>query len=325
MTDEYLYPAIEPYDAGMLEVEAPHRLYYEQCGSRNGVPIVFLHGGPGSGCSPAHRRFFNPERYRVVLFDQRGAGRSQPPGCLDNNTTQALVTDLESLRAHLNIDRWLVYGGSWGATLALLYARQYAERTLGLILRGTFLARARDVVWVYGADGVARLFPREYEAFTSHLTADERAAPVTAYHRRFRHLNRAIREAAARQWHAWESRVVRQFLPPSSENLPEAEEMLRRAAIVSHFAVHEFCRGGRGVPVQFAGVRRTPCVIVHGERDFVCPLEAAWTLHRAWSGSQLRIVEAAGHVAAEPAIGQALVHVFDEMAREEFEALSDRI
>lgn len=314
MPNDYLYPEREPYDHGMLEVEAPHRLYFEQCGNPEGLPIVFLHGGPGSGCSPAHRRFFDSERYRVVLFDQRGAGRSEPAACLDNNTTQALVADLETLRARLNVDRWLIYGGSWGAALALLYAQVHPQCVLGLVLRGVFLARRSDAVWVYGRDGVAQLFPREYEAFLNHLAADERQDPMLAYYQLFRHGEAGKREAAARQWDAWESRVVRQFLPPAPESKPpDVAELLRRALIVSHYAHHDFFLDD-GVRLRFEELRDKPCIIIHGQRDLVCPLAAAWTLYRACPQAELRIVEEGGHIAAEPAVGRALLIAFNEMA-----------
>lgn len=315
MTDEYLYPAIEPYDSGWLETESPHRIYFETCGNRDGIPVVFLHGGPGSGCSPAHRRFFDPRRYRIILLDQRGAGRSEPAGCLDNNTTQALVDDLERLRARLGIDNWLLYGGSWGATLALLYAQQYPRRVLGLILRGVFLARQRDVAWVYGAEGVSRLFPADYAPFINHLPASERGSPVVAYQRLFTGCDHSAREAAAQRWHDWEARVVRQFLPPAPETAPmSATEKLRRAVIISHYACHDFFLGRDGVPLRLEQLQDKPGIIIHGQRDLVCPMEAAWTLHRAWARSELRIVEEGGHVAAEPAIGRALVKALVEVA-----------
>jgi proline iminopeptidase len=315
MADEYLYPAIEPYNCGWLAVEAPHRIYFEECGNRSGIPVVFLHGGPGSGCSPAHRRFFNPQRYHSVLFDQRGAGHSEPAGCLDKNTTQDLLRDLERLRTHLSIDSWLLYGGSWGATLALLYAQQHPQRVLGLVLRGVFLARQRDVAWVYGREGVSRLFPRDYDPFIDYLTPYGSDDPIAAYHRLLTTGEPAVREAAARCWHAWEARVVRQFLPPVPQTeLSDSKEMLRRALIVSHYASHDFFLGRNGLPLHLEQLQEKPCIIIHGQRDLVCPLEAAWTLHHAWPRSELRIVEEGGHVAAEPAIGQALVKAFDEMA-----------
>jgi proline iminopeptidase len=314
VTDEYLYPPIEPYASGMLEVGAPHRLYFEQCGNPDSTPAVFLHGGPGSGCAPAQRQFFDPARYRVILFDQRGAGRSEPAGCLNNNKTPALVDDLERLRVHLNVEQWLLYGGSWGATLALLYARRYPQRVSGLVLRGVFLARKRDVVWVYGQEGVGRLFPCEYQCFLDALTAPERADPVAAYYQRFTEDEPASRERAAARWHAWESRVVRQFLPPKPQTKQSSPaELLRRALIVSHYARHDFFIGPGGVPLQFDALQDKPCIIIHGQRDMVCPLESAWTLHRAWPHSELKIVEEGGHVAAEPAIGSALAQAFDQM------------
>jgi proline iminopeptidase len=315
MSDEHLYPELAPYDCGMVEVEISHRLYFEQCGNPRGIPVVFLHGGPGSGCSPAHRRFFDPTHYRIVLFDQRGAGRSQPAGCLEENTTQALVGDMERLRAHLRIDHWLLYGGSWGALLALLYAQQYPQRVLGLVLRGVFLARSRDLAWFYGGEGVGRIFPQEYASFLGHLKPAERAEPVAAYYRLFTQADPASREVAARHWRDWEARVVRQFLPPEpKDEPPEPEENLRRAVIVSHYAYHDFFLGSDGVSLDFQRLRDKPCVIVHGQRDLVCPLEAAWTLHQAMPQSELRIVTEGGHVAAEPPIGHALVTALNEMA-----------
>jgi proline iminopeptidase len=316
VSDEYLYPAIDPYACGMLDTQAPYRLYFELSGNPDGIAVVFLHGGPGSGCSPAHRRFFDPDRYRIVLFDQRGSGRSEPKACLENNTTQALIGDLERLRTHLQIDRWLLYGGSWGATLALLYAQRHPHKVLGLVLRGVFLARSRDLAWFFGPDGVARIFPQDYQSFISHLAAPDRADPVGAYYRLFTAGVAEIRETAVRRWHAWETRVVRQFLPPepASIELPDTNEMLRRALIVSHYALHRFFLGGGGVSLQFGQLQYQCCVIIHGQRDLVCPLEAAWTLHHAWLRSELRIVREGGHVAAEPAIGQAVVQAFDDMA-----------
>ncbi|MGH8502029.1 MAG: prolyl aminopeptidase [Gammaproteobacteria bacterium] len=312
--DAYLYPEIEPYASGMLDVQRPHRLYFEQCGNPNGIPVIFLHGGPGSGCAPGHRRFFNPDVYRIVLLDQRGAGRSRPAGCLENNDTHALLEDLERLRAELRIERWLLYGGSWGATLALLYGQQQPRRVLALVLRGAFLARHRDLVWFYGADGVGRLFPREYESFINHLAPSERHEPVAAYNRLLTAPEPSVRLAAARQWGAWEGRVVRQFLPPEKEDKPpDVDEVQRRASIVNHYAHHDFFLGGDGVPLHWEARQHTPCVMVHGQRDLVCPLEAAWTLHRAWPQSKLVIIETGGHVASEPAVGEALVRVFDEM------------
>lgn len=313
--DAYLYPEIDPYESGLLDVQKPHRLHFEQCGNPNGIPVLFLHGGPGSGCAPGHRRFFNPEVYRIVLFDQRGAGRSQPAGCLENNNTQALLEDLERLRAHLRIDRWLLYGGSWGATLALLYARQQPHHVSGLVLRGAFLARHRDLVWFYGADGVGRLFPREYESFINHLTPLVRTEPVAAYNRLLTSADSAVRLAAARQWNAWESRVIRQFLPSgTTSSLPDAE-IQRRASIVNHFAYHEFFLDRKGIPLPLDALRDMPCVMIHGQRDLVCPLETAWTLHRALPQSSLRIIDTGGHVANEPVIGEALVTVFNEMPK----------
>lgn len=311
---QYLYPEIEPYASEMLDVEAPHRLYVEQCGNPDGIPVLFLHGGPGSGCGPGHRRFFDPDVYRIVLMDQRGAGRSRPSGCLEGNDTQALLHDLEQLRARLDIERWLLCGGSWGATLALLYAMRWPRQASGLVLRGAFLARRRDLIWFYGADGVGRLFPREYASFIDHVSPSERTDPVAAYRRLLDAPEKNLRTAAARRWNAWEARVVRQFLPAEDNtDMPDIDEIERRAAIVNHYAWHKFFLGDEGVPLNFETLTDKPCVIIHGQRDLVCPLEAAWTLHRAWPGSELRVVAQGGHVANEPAIGKELVRVFDRI------------
>ncbi len=297
----------------MLDVEPPHRLYFEQCGNPDGIPVVFLHGGPGSGCAPGHRRFFNPAAYRIVLMDQRGAGRSQPVGCLEKNNTQALLADLEQLRSHLDIEQWLLYGGSWGATLALLYLRLWPRRVSALVLRGAFLGRLRDLAWFYSADGVGRLFPQDYDSFIKHLP--ERAEPVSAYHRLLHAPEISVRMDAARRWNAWETRVVMQFLPAGNQGgSMQSDEILRRATIVNHYAHHEFFLGGEGVPLDFEVLNGKPCTIVHGQRDLVCPLESAWTAHCALPGSELRVVETGGHVANDPAIGKVLVEVFDQMA-----------
>jgi proline iminopeptidase len=216
---------------------------------------------------------------------------------------------------YLDIGNWLLYGGSWGATLALLYTQQHPSRVLGLVLRGVFLARLHDVAWFYGQAGVSRIFPREYESFIGQLEASERADPVATYYRLLTQGSRSIRELAARHWNAWEARVIRQFLPPDhGSKPPDLKEMVRRATILTHYAHHGFFLGRDGVSLDLQRFREKPCVIVHGQRDFVCPLEAAWTLHRAWPSSELHIIEEGGHVASDPAIGAALVQIFDAIA-----------
>jgi proline iminopeptidase len=316
-----LYPPITPFASGYLDVDAPHSLYYEQCGNPRGVPVVVLHGGPGSGCAPWHRRWFDPARYHIVLYDQRGAGRSRPASHLGGNTTAHLLTDLELLRCGLGIERWLLFGGSWGATLALLYAQAYPQRVSELVLRGVFLARARDRAWFFGTDGVARLFPEAYEAFLTGLSREERADPVAAYSRRLAATDSRERCLAAAAWHAWEDAIVGDPLSPSEsrpgsgpgpDQSPEPAELHSRAAIAAHYACHHYFVDDEGVLADPAPLRALRGVIIHGRRDLVCPVESAVTLHRLWPGSTLEILDSCGHAASEPEMTAALVRTTDK-------------
>ena len=309
-----LYPPIEPLRSGLLDVGDGHRLYWEECGRPDGLPVVFLHGGPGSGCEAWHRRFFDPARYRIALFDQRGSGRSTPHASLDANTTPHLVADVERLRALLDIERWVVFGGSWGSTLGLAYAQAHPERVLGLVLRGIFLCRSRDVQWFYQS-GADRVFPEAWADYLAPIPAEERGDLVAAYHRRLTDPDPGVREAAARAWSVWEGStsclrpnpdVLAHFAAPSV------------AVSLARIECHYFMHGSFLEPDQLLREARRlagiPGYIVHGRYDVVCPVEQAVALHRAWPSAELQIVPDAGHSAAEPGIARRLVAATDALA-----------
>jgi proline iminopeptidase len=309
-----LYPMIEPFDSGYLEVGGPHRLYYEQSGNPQGIPVVCLHGGPGSGGASWHRCFFDPDRFRIILYDQRGAGRSQPQACLESNTTESLLADLEMLRGRLGIERWIVFGGSWGATLALLHAQTCPGPVIGLVLRGVFLARPRDRAWFFGSEGVARLFPEAYEAFLAALGVEERSDPVTAYQQRLHGDDPDVRKTAAFAWHVWEHAITSYNLKSDDKaNVPDPAILVARAAVASHYARHGYFLGNDGALVDVEQLHKVPGVIVHGRCDLVCPLESAVTLHQAWPNSELVVRDHSGHPAVEPAIQDALICAMDTL------------
>ena len=310
-----LYPSIEPFARGYLDVGGPQRLYYEQSGNPDGIPVVCLHGGPGSGCVPWQRCFFDPARFHIVLYDQRGAGKSQPQACLESNTTQTLLVDLEVLRQRLGLPRWILFGGSWGATLALLYAQTCPQPVIGLVLRGVFLARRRDRAWFFDADGVARLFPEAYGAFLEALNAYERSDPLTGYYRRLSGHDPGARHAAALAWHAWEHAIVSHTLETDGKaSEPEPDVLAARAAIACHYARHDYFLGDDGVLADIERLGKVPGVIVHGRRDLVCPLESAVTLHQVWPDSTLVVLDSCGHPAAEPAMQDALISATETLA-----------
>ncbi|AZV94338.1 prolyl aminopeptidase [Kerstersia gyiorum] len=310
-----LYPEIEPFDHGRLRVDDRHELYYEQCGNPDGLPVVILHGGPGGGCNADMRRFHNPERYRIVLFDQRGCGRSTPHADLSNNTTWHLVEDIETLRRHLGIERWQVFGGSWGSTLALAYAERHPEQVLHLVLRGIFLVRRWELEWFY-QEGACHLFPDTWEGFRDAIPADERSDMIAAYHRRLNGCDPAARLAAAKAWSAWEGSTSRLEMDPQAIAGHEEDMFaLAFASIENHYFFNAgfFEEDGQLLrdAHRLAGI---PGVIVHGRYDMICPLANAWDLHHAWPGSRLHISPLAGHAASEVQNVDALVRATDEFA-----------
>jgi len=307
-----LYPEIEPESAYRLAVEHSHELYVEECGAKDGLPVIFLHGGPGAGCKPYHRQFFNPDRYRIVLFDQRGAGRSTPLGELSANNTQALIEDVERIRDRLGIDQWLVFGGSWGAALALLYAEKYPERILGLILRGVFLATQWEIDWFFNG-GVNRIFPDHWAEFTQLIPEDERDDMLGAYHRRIGSDDEQTRLAAARAWSTWTDAVVTYTVPSEQESLDndEGEKILKKVSIECHYAHHRFFLRHNQILNDIDRLPRVPVTIIHGRRDLTCALESSWRLSQAIQYAKLIILPDSGHLANEPAMIDALVGTTD--------------
>jgi proline iminopeptidase len=306
------YPPIEPYDAGMLPVSPVHTLYYEQSGNPDGLPVVFLHGGPGGGTVPVYRQFFDPEAYRIVLFDQRGSGRSTPHANLEENTTWHLVADIERLREHLGVENWVVFGGSWGSTLALAYAQTHPERARALVLRGIFLCRRKEIRWFY-QEGASAIFPDVWEEYARAIPEPERGDFLSAYHRRLTSDDEAVRLEAARAWSVWEGSTSKLF-PDSSliEHFGEPHMALALARIECHYFVNDAFFDSENQLVENVGkIRHIPAVIVQGRYDVVCPMMSAWELHRAWPEADLRVIADAGHSATEPGIVSALVEATD--------------
>jgi proline iminopeptidase len=311
-----LYPPIEPWDSGLLRVSARHEIYYEQCGNPAGQPAVFLHGGPGGGGDTTPRRFFDPARYRSVLLDQRGCGRSRPHAELEENTTWHLIADLEALRAKLGIDRWLVFGGSWGSTLALLYAETHPERVTHLVLRGIFMLRPAEIAWFY-QHGASELYPDAWEPFRDFIPPAERGDFLAAYHRRLTGPDPELALQAARAWSVWEGSTSHLYPSGATVDRFGAD---RFALAFARIEAHYFVNGGfMAVPDQILRdvprIRHIPATIVQGRYDVVCPLTSAWALHRAWPEATLRIVPDAGHSAFEPGIVHELITATDRYAR----------
>ncbi|MFC4528426.1 prolyl aminopeptidase [Dyella halodurans] len=311
-----LYPEIEPYDSGMLKVSDLHTLYYEQSGNPNGKPVVFLHGGPGGGTNPKCRRFFDPAVYRIVLFDQRGCGKSTPHAELTDNTTWHLVNDIERVRSHLGIDRWQVFGGSWGSTLALAYAQTHPDRVTELVLRGIFMLRRWELEWFY-QKGCDALYPDAWESFLHAIPEAERGDLMSAYHRRLISTDPQVRVNAARAWSVWEGATSYLWQDTSHiESSGEDEFALAFARIECHYFVHGgFFEHDDQLLRNVDRIRKIPAVIVQGRYDVVCPMRSAWDLHRAWPEADLRIVQDAGHSAFEPGNISALVEATDRFGR----------
>ena len=311
-----LYPNIEPYDTGMLEVSPVHRIYYEQSGNPRGKPVVFLHGGPGGGTTPAMRRFFDPSRYRIVLFDQRGSGRSRPRGCLKDNTTWHLVDDIESLRRHLGIQVWMVFGGSWGATLGLAYAQKHPECVTEMVLRGIFTLRTRELEWFYRQGGASTIFPDAWKDFIEVIPADERDHLLRAFHKRLTGDDETVQLRAARAWSAWEARTSHLIPDPGlASTFADDKFALALARIECHYFINVgFMDCDRQLLEGIDAIRSIPAVIVQGRYDMICPVENAWELHGAWPEARLEIVPDAGHSAFEPGIRHHLLSATDEFA-----------
>jgi len=307
-----LYPEIEPYQHGFLKVSPVHEIYFEQSGNPDGRAVVFVHGGPGGGTEPFQRRFFDPATYRIILFDQRGAGKSRPKGSLEDNTTGHLVADMERLREELGIDRWVVFGGSWGSTLGLAYAEGHSDRVRGIILRGIFLVRPKEIAWFY-QEGASFLFPDAWEKYLEPIPPPERGDLVAAYYRRLTSEDAAVRLRAARAWSLWEGSTSRLLPDPKliarfgSDSFAEAF-----ARIECHYFVHgSFLRQPEQLLDDVQRIRHIPGVIIQGRYDVVCPAISAWELHRRWPEAEYHVVPDAGHSAMEPGTIDRLIEATD--------------
>lgn len=309
-----LYPPIEPHSQGLLDVGDGHQLYWEACGHPQGQAVVFLHGGPGAGCTAQSRRFFDPQKYRTILFDQRGCGRSTPHGSTDHNDLAHLVHDMELLRHHCAVDAWVLFGGSWGSTLALAYAKAHADRVTALVLRGVFTSSAAELAWLYEEGGASRLFPEAWAKFSGALGEDPPQGLLAAYEKRLNSGDREAQVQAALAWCEWEDSLCSTQSETPSRLDPEACWAMAR--ISAHMFVHD-ADLKVGFPWQTADFqaflpgRKSPCIVVQGRFDVVTPMATAWALHRAWPGSELRVVHHAGHSSADPALQQALVDTMD--------------
>ncbi|MGR9105971.1 MAG: prolyl aminopeptidase [Gammaproteobacteria bacterium] len=309
-----LYPSIEPFATEHLPVDESHTLYLERCGSAGGIPVLFLHGGPGAGCAPTHRRFFDPARYQIILFDQRGSGRSTPHASLENNTTRDLIEDIEKIRSHLGIERWLVFGGSWGSTLALAYAEQFPEKVTGLVLRGIFLCRKQDIHWFY-QHGTSRLFPDYWQDYLEPIAESERHDLVSAYYRILTGPDPEKRLAAAKAWSLWEGRTATLLPDPATEDYFSGPDFaLSLARIECHYFMHDSFLEENQLIQNASKLRSIPGVIVHGRYDVICPMDGALALKAAWPEAELVIVPDAGHSATEPGIATALISATDQFA-----------
>ena len=318
-----LYPALQPYRSGMLNVGNGHRLYWEQSGNPDGAPVIFLHGGPGAGCGPTHRRFFDPMYYRTTLFDQRGCGRSTPYACIENNTTGHLIADIEALRTHLKIDNWLVFGGSWGSTLALVYGIEHPERCRGFVLRGVFLATAAELNWfIYGA---ATIFPEAHRDLTEFLPENEQFDLIASYHKRLIHPDPRVHMSAATSWSRYES-LCSTLLPSSASDRPPPKRDILPASsggglaisrIETHYFINDMFIEENFILNNLNKLAGLPAVIVQGRYDIICPAISADKLARYWPGGDsavsMKIIKDAGHSAMEPGTLSALVQATDSL------------
>ena len=305
------YPEIEPYNHGQLQVSKLHSIYFEESGNPNGQPAVFVHGGPGGGTSPDHRRYFDPAHYRIILFDQRGCGKSTPHASLEENTTWDLVADMEKIREHLGIEKWLVFGGSWGSTLSLAYAETHPERVTHLVLRGIFLVRKWEIDWLYqrGADAI---FPDLWEDYLKPIPPSERGDILSAYHRQLTSADRAVQFAAARAWSTWEGSTSKLLVDPEMvDHYSDEDFAIAFARIECHYFINKGFMVEGQLLRDIENIRHIPSVIVQGRYDVVCPMRSAWDLHRAFPEAKLIITPTSGHSAFEIENRSALIEATD--------------
>lgn len=310
-----LFPPLEPYHTGTLAVDELHTLHFEECGNPEGRPAVFLHGGPGGGILPVYRQYFDPQKWRIVLLDQRGCGKSTPHAELRNNTTWDLVVDIEKLRSHLGIEKWLVVGGSWGSTLSLTYAETHPERCVGLVLRGIFMVRPKEIRWFY-QEGASAIFPDHWEKYLAPIPLEERGDMVQAYYRRLTSEDPAVRQEAAIAWTVWEGSTC-SLLPDVAHQEEVADPDF--AAAFARIECHYFTNGGffeseNWLLDNVDRIRHIPAAIVQGRYDIVCPMQSAWELHRAWPEAELYVIDDAGHTLGEPGITAKTVEIIERFA-----------
>lgn len=308
------YPEIEPYKTGRLKVSALHEIYYEEVGNPKGKPVLFIHGGPGGGIEPSHRRYFDPKAFRIILFDQRGCGQSKPHAELRENTTWDLVKDIELLRETLAVKQWVVFGGSWGSTLSLLYAETHPDRVSAMVLRGIFLCRQKEIKWFY-QDGASHVFPDMWDQYVKPIPEEERGDFVKAFYKRLTSPDRSVRLEAARAWSVWEGSTSRLFFDPEmAGHFEDAEFAEAFARIECHYFTNGiWMRNDNQILEDIHKIRHIPCEIIHGRYDVVCPVENAWDLHKAWPESRLHIVPDAGHSAREPGILKKLIEAMERL------------
>jgi proline iminopeptidase len=310
-----LYPAIKPYAEHNLKVDDQHTIFIEECGEPTGIPVLFLHGGPGVGCTTDNRRFFDPKRYRIILFDQRGCGRSTPHICLTNNTTQDLISDMEKIREYLHVKRWMLFGGSWGATLALLYAQQHPKNVVAMILRGVFLGRQKELDWLFKEGGVSKFFPDHWQRFLEHVPLNRRDDLIKAYYDLLHGEDEIRHMAVAKSWGLWEAECTTLEVNPDNEKrFTNPHFALGVAAIETHYFINHLFIEENQILNNMTKIAHIPAVIVHGRYDMVCTLDNSYELSGVWPKAKLEIIRHAGHAAMEPAITSALIQATNELA-----------
>lgn len=307
------YPPITPFATYCLPVEAPHQLYLEECGNPAGLPILVLHGGPGSGCSENSRRYFDPDIYRIILFDQRGAGRSTPYAELKENNTAALVQDIEAIRQFLKIERWIVFGGSWGSTLALVYGQTHPEHVIAFILRSIFLGKPAEFEWMLN-QGANQIFPDYYEHFINFLPPESRQDILQGYYKLLTGADELKQFAAAKSWSEWEGNCIR-MLPNPEIQTHDAHTTLAVAKIEAHYFTHHCFLTSNQILENMDRIAHIPSIIVHGRFDILCPMKNAWELHRVWPHSELRIIPQGCHSGSEEPMLDGIIHATLDMAR----------
>lgn len=313
---ETLYPPIKANETYQIAVDEPHILYAEESGNPEGIPVIVCHGGPGLGCPPSYRSFFDPNQYRIILFDQRGAGQSTPHTCLKNNDTEHLIADMEVIREKLGIDKWVVFGGSWGSTLSLAYAQTHPDKTLGLIIRGIFLGTQKELDWMYAGKGLAKIYPDYHQEFLSHIPDNERGNIIDAYYKRLTTEDEITRMGAAKAWANWEGRCATLKVDDAfMDDFTSPHTALSIATIEAHFFLNDAFLKRNTLLKDVDKIKHLPGIIVHGRYDMLCTLDNAWALHKAWPKSQLHIIREAGHAASEPGITDALVRATRELAK----------